>query len=439
MAELSGLSVEVTAETASAVASLSRAEESIDDIGGEALQTAMAMRLLQSQTDKAGNQMLQLGAQAPVASLGMGTVSTSATTASASLLQFGVSTGIVLSVVSALILVLVALAAVLGTIAVAAAGVAAGFVAIGLPVLLNRFEDLRAIATDTFEKIRVLIEPLADRFFPLFADGLRAIPNVVDDIIKRVGGLDSFAQTLRSFGETAADALPSLIAGLIRIGEKALPALEELINFLVAEGPGAFRAIEDTFNELEPTLSKLIERGLEGLPDLLIIATRFTKVLLALSSALQPVSLRMAALVVDIGNFTIAVRKKLSGLGTAFRIFSQIVQGAFASVERIGRSVINFIIGGLNDVITAIQEGLKFIVQLINQANELPKVGGFLDEALQVDQIISKIDQVGQGSQTNINIGSIQANSRREGRDAARGAREEFGRRDNTLDSSRGV
>jgi hypothetical protein len=481
MATIDGLSIEVTAETADAQAALNAVEGDLDDVGGEAVETAAALGILAGRTESAADEMQELTGSAALASGGLFGLSSSSRGATVSLFGLNLSLQATIGLIAGLAAILAPLVALLGAAAAAVGGLALGFGAVlGVP-LINNFKQISEAAKEAFADIQSVLQPLAEAFTPLLRSGIEALPGLFERIIDAVGGaegLQPFADVLARLGGEVANQLPSLVSTLVDFGIDALPILEDFIQFLGNNGPEALAFFREIASEVGPPLAELTSVILDNLPAVTRIGSGLIQILApALSAILRivgPVAKAFAGLLDFlqplIDGFELFARSVGVVLGGAltetFGYLGQMVDVLFDAIEPVALlkaglrtlgnviftvfgGIRDFVVGAVNTLTDSIETVINALVGVINRgidaANtvaDLPGVENLLGGA-QLERIsridIAEVGGGGGGTQNNINIESINAGSRQGGRRAARGFKEEFGRGQNTLDTSRSL
>lgn len=319
MVEFSGLSVAISARTADFQAGVSAAKDAATDL-------SFSLRRLGSSADEAEDEVSSAGRSAATSAVGFQSLSSAVAGSSVSFT--GLSTALTASLLPALAAVAAVAAPLVGTFALlasGAAGLAAAFGAVvgsGLVAFgrergqqnarrlkqieaqirgLERLEDRTGVLTRTeeqrleslketrdeledqtgvtgglesaFADLRDQLVPIiagfGEKFAPLIEDALGGIPGLVENILGAVGGLDTFAATLRRLGERAAGALPDLAVALVGIAEEALPVFLDFVDVLAEQGPAAFSDLLDAGREVAPTLLDLADAVAAFGPELL--------------------------------------------------------------------------------------------------------------------------------------------------------------------------
>lgn len=486
MATIDGLSIAVTAQTADAQAALNAVESDLDDVSGEAVETATALAFLAGRTESAADEMQQLTGSAALASGGLFGLSNSSRGATVSLFGLNLSLQATVALIIGLVALLAPLIALLGAAAAAAGGLAIGFGAvIGAP-LINNFKEISETAKEAFAGIQTAIEPLAEAFTPLLQSGLEALPGLFESIISAVGGaggFQPFADALATLGGEVADQLPSLVSTLVDFGVDALPILADFVRFLGNNAPAAFSLFREIASEIGPPLVEFGAVLLDILPPIIRIGSALLQVLLPVLSALlriiSPLLSGLAGLLDFlqplIEGFEFLARAigfVFSGaLSITFGIIGDLVTAVFGALEPVKLleatlrglgNLVFTVFGGIRDfvvtTVNTVADSLQVIINALigvinkgidaaNRVADLPGVENLLGGAQLQRLSRVSIGNVGDGrsgaggggTQNNITVQSINASSRQGGRRAARGFKEEFGKGQNTLDSSRSI
>jgi len=393
MATLSGIAVEISAQTSAFQSKMSRAQDAASDlslslralssssnsadrdvsgVGNEAVSTAAALQFLQGRTDAAGDEFDALQrkgrgvrrALLGVSAASVGTAGALSTlTPSAQGLQFslaGIQTSGVGAIATlgglgvaatALLSTLFPLAAVLGTLTAGVGALAGAFGAVvGTGILAfgekrgeqnrKRLEETRARIerlealqeteegltqtqqeeletlqerADTLEEqtgimgglkdavgeltdeLAPLITAFGEKFIPLIEAGLDALPELVEDTLAALGGLEAFRETLGEFGSAAMDIIPMMASEMVRFARIALPVFVDFVEFLSNNASRALDGMLRVTQRLAPTLLRLGRAFLSALPEL-------TKLGVVTLETVVPALSRLLGIVEDVIN-----------------------------------------------------------------------------------------------------------------------------------------
>jgi hypothetical protein len=299
-----------------------QSENALEDVGDETTQTAGRLKLLERSVDSSTFSFAKLTASTSGLSFSFGGLTTSLTTAT-------VAMGAMTAASTALLSTLVPLAAVVGTVAAGLGAVAAAFGAvIGTGILAfgakrgdqnrrqlkqirqkietleaqqeteegltetqqDRLETLREQADqleeqtgitgglqDAISELREEIAPLlvefGETFIPLIKDAVEALPALVENTLKAIGGLDRFRAVLRDLGQQAFRVIPDLVAAIFRLAEIALPPLLDALDFLARNADDVFSGMLRITRELAPELRNLVAALVDILPQLAGLGT----------------------------------------------------------------------------------------------------------------------------------------------------------------------
>lgn len=297
----------------------------LDAVRGSALGAAFGLGRVAAQADDAGDELVEAGGQASVASGLFGTASVGTYGLSASL---GTLSTTVLSVaipaLVALSTTLVPLTATLSGFVAAGAGLAGAFSAVvgsgalaygqelnkeyqeqllrvedqiqaledledqqgklsdaqrkELRQLKNRkqelddvegaFSALEVKLGDVAEEVGGIVAEWGDGFAPLIRDGINAIPQLVRNVLDAVGGLSEFQAALRTIGGIAMDSLPAVASRLADVGSEALPMFIDGLRWLQQNGGSVFDSIMQTTRTVAPLIADVGGAFGDALPSI---------------------------------------------------------------------------------------------------------------------------------------------------------------------------
>jgi len=313
--EASGDQMDDAARDAGTLGSaLSFADGRLESVRGTALGTAFGLGRVAAQADDAGDELVEAGGQASVASGLFGTASVGTYGLSASL---GTLSTTVLSVaipaLVALSTTLVPLTATLSGFVAAGAGLAGAFSAVvGSGALaygqelnkeyqeqllrvedqiqaLEDLEDQQGSLTDAqrkelrqlknrkqeldklgevAEEVGGIVAEWGSNFAPLIRDAVNALPRLVRSVLDAVGGMGMFRDALRDFGGEAMRLLPGIASALVDVGREALPVVVDAMQWLRQNGGGIFDSIMQTTRTVAPLIADVGGAFGDALPSI---------------------------------------------------------------------------------------------------------------------------------------------------------------------------
>ena len=299
--------MKVSASTAAFNLGMERAQDKAQDLSLSLFRLGRASNEAEGEIDSAGRSALTTGSM--FSSLAVSTEGLSLSMGSLS----GTITTVLIPALGALATTLVPLAAVVGTVAAAATGLAGAFgLIIGSGLIaygqrlgdqnkqrlkeinariarLEALEDTQAGLTqsqqeqldaleeqanklekqtgvmgglkqamgDLVSEIKPMIVAFGQQFIPLIEDAIEALPQLVQNILDQVGGLDQFKQALRDAGSAAMEAIPSMIGTLTDLAREALPMVRNSASWLLENGGDIFDEMVATTKEVGPQLIEL--------------------------------------------------------------------------------------------------------------------------------------------------------------------------------------
>jgi hypothetical protein len=278
-------------------------------------------------------------------------------------------------------------------------------------------------------------------FGPLLVQGIKNLDELVENIVSAVGGTQAFRDALRDFGSFAFDVIPSLVGAMFQIARGALPLIQQAFNRLDAEG--VFSTIANTTQRLLPVLSRFGAAIARLLPGLISVGaalvevflppiTLVTSALAELLSAFGFFPAEAQTLIVLLGALAVALSPIGGTLATIVGILAALT-GAIKIVNA-AVDVFNNRLGGLSGVMARAK---SIGATLLGILRGIADFGGTIVDFILNPDIPNLLGGGGGSEGTTVNIDSINANSRSEGRAAGRGVNQTL--QGNTYDSSRGA
>lgn len=265
---------EVADEMDDATTSAAANQAALDEVASEAASAAVANQALQSSVDEAGDEMSSSAARAGILSGAYSRLSFSAGNATFS--TGALSAALTASLIPALLTtstILFPLAATLGVVAAGALSLAGAFgVLVGTGVVTH-MEELKAAVADVKGPIMDAIAPLGEVLGPLLVEAVRALPELVRNIVAAIGPLDEFRSTLVELGGMAMDVIPSMVGAMFDLARIALPVFQDLVSYIQGQGTGAFQMLMDVTRETGPLFLDLASAVAGLVPELMEVGT----------------------------------------------------------------------------------------------------------------------------------------------------------------------
>lgn len=295
---------------------------SADEAGDEARSLALMLYGLASAGDEAGDELFETAAETSVATGAFNTLSLSAGNASVSVGTF--SSVLTLSLIPAVITlstVLAPLAATLGVVAASLGGVVAGFGAVLGMGAVGHVKELQAAFKDVVSDLLPFVKLVGQQFTPLLFDAVEALTPLGFRILEAMGPLDEFADSLRTLGELAMDAIPMVVGGLLDLGRDAVPVLEDVVRWLMTHGPGAFNAMQGAAARFIPIVMDIVDALVDIAPTLLEFGT-------VVAETILPVLPDLIRGFGDVMQYVLALDPQLRSLVIAGTALAPVLAGA---------------------------------------------------------------------------------------------------------------
>ena len=404
-------------EMGSATRTAAILQAALDELGDEAVGAGVKGEFLQNALDDVGDQATQAAVQSQTASASFSSLSLSASGASVSVGTL--SSAFTLSLIPALLTaatVIAPMVVAFGALAAAAAALAGAFgLIIGSGILawgdqmaqqnqeelaqtdrlISQYETMQdaqgALTAQQQDRLRQLREKKAEledqttatgalasvvgdlkgelqplivdfgrEFIPLIKDAVDTIPDVVQEMLNAVGGTDEFRETLREFGQIAADVLPTLVGLMFDLARAALPVLRDLVSFLQDNGRAALEDMKASVTELKPELMDLLDALVAMAPTLLEFGTNvgnvlipaITKLVRATDGFMETINdmdegtrdivislLLVAPILVKLAGLASTVIGALTSLGSILTTLGSIIAGSTAAAVAFGAAI----------------------------------------------------------------------------------------------------
>jgi len=257
MATIDDLSVKVSADTATFQAGAEAVESKLDDLSNEAIQTAAAMSILSDRSERAGDNINQVGRQSTTTAVQMGVLQAATNAANTSFL------GITATTYAALIPALVALAAALFPVVGALGGFIAVAGAIGGIGLVGTMGAIAEHGDRLRSMFSALSETVMDTFAPVFDEAalvlislmgsLRRVISSMEpsgEMVDRLGGL------FRDLGEAVIEVLPAFVELAVELADEFLPPFVEFAEDVLPDVPGMIRGLVQVFRRMIPRFAR---------------------------------------------------------------------------------------------------------------------------------------------------------------------------------------
>lgn len=281
-------SVKVTVEAITA-----GARKSIDRVQGEVTELGATATVAANRVSSLAGEISDVGRNAIASSISIGAFATAATAASLS--------------VGALLTTLLPLAGVLGAVALALAGVVAGFGAVIGTGILAWGDGFTKAMQDVKAELRAVATDIGSQFVPLVKDAVNALPAFIRNVRESIGSLQPFADALRSIGATAFRVIPQMIQLMMELGRFILPAFTDITNAIL--------------NGLHPAFSDFANIAIEISDEVFFLAD-------AIGQAI-PVLFRFGTVVLNV---------VLDGLVSLTRIISRVIGGVRDFANSMGQT-----------------------------------------------------------------------------------------------------
>jgi phage-related protein len=319
-----GLDVSITGSSASAQATIASVKSSLGSLERSANDTGDSMEELGDDTSDTTAKLSVLGATAGASAFSLTGLSTAGTGASASMAALSASLVGATAALVGLAAIAAPIVATLGAAAAAAAGLATAFGAvIGSGILafgeeraaqneqeleqindriaeleklreteeglteaqakeLEQLEEKADKVEETTsitgalgealgevkEEITPLIVEFGQNFIPLIEDALNAFPTLVENVLDALGPMTQFRDALRGFGQSAMEAIPNIVSGLVDLASRALPILGDLLETVGERGPGAFQSMIEVVQQVGDDFMQIGSAVADFLPNL---------------------------------------------------------------------------------------------------------------------------------------------------------------------------
>lgn len=220
--------------------------------------TVIPAQLLGGRLEKVGREASSAGRKAAAASTGF--ISMAGSIASANF-TMGVLSAVSSSttvILGALLTTVGLLVTALAPLAIGAAAVAAAFGVIVGSGIIAWGNGFKKALKDARKQIMPMVKSLGQQFVPILKDAVQALPGIAKAVINAIGPLDQFKQTLRTFGQIAANLLPKLVTWFFDLGRYALPMVRKLATFFMKNLLPALRTITKTGKRLISRVRDLV-------------------------------------------------------------------------------------------------------------------------------------------------------------------------------------
>lgn len=345
------LSISISADTADFTAGAEAVESQLDDLNGEALQTAAALEILSNRADDAGDNVSQAGNKASVTSGQLSALSAATSAANTSFLGISATTwGSFIPAIVALSAALTPVIASLGGF-VAIAGSIAG---IGLlPVIgaiATETEFLKNEVTDLLSQLQSAFQPTINEAVFILHEFIIAFEEIIPELAEVQDALATLAFQFQELGLVIIEALPALVDLAVALTQEFLPPFVDLVEGALASAPDAIRNFVDIFRQMAPQFMDAAEALGEFLPELTAFGFTVLDVLgpalgtlfsigtdvLEWVNQLDPAFQRTAAaasLLAPVISIIGGIAAQFIGSGTLIRGASRVIMGAIGAIS----------------------------------------------------------------------------------------------------------
>jgi len=256
---LEDLNIRISADTADFVAGAEGVESQLDDLSGEAIQTAASLEILSNRTDDAGDQIAQTGRRATVTGAQLSGLSGAAQGTNFAFMGLSATTW------GSLIPAVVALGAALAPVV----GALGGFIAVGAAVagigivgtigaIAQRGEELKRafdfLVSTVMEQFAPAFNTASEVLFVLLQEFTQIIPELVpaEDVISRIAG--NFVQ----LGSDIIGMLPALVDLAVTLTTQFLPPFVRWMQDILPQIPGM---VENLVGVMDRMIPKFMRAG----------------------------------------------------------------------------------------------------------------------------------------------------------------------------------
>jgi len=127
---------------------------------------------------------------------------------------------------------------------------------------------LTSATVDLREEIAPLVVEFGSVFIPLIEDAIDALPALVENTLDAVGGLQTFVEALRDFGQFAFEVIPEVTAFFAELARNSVDDLRNLTDFITNTATGTVAELRMTVDRLESSFADFGSAVIRLLPSL---------------------------------------------------------------------------------------------------------------------------------------------------------------------------
>lgn len=197
---------------------------------------------------------------------------------------------------------------------------------------------LQSVMEDLRKELEPIVTEFGEAFVPLIEEAVDLLPNLVDNILEAVGGLERFAEVLGNLGSEAFEILPQIAGVISDLAYRALPPFLDALSWLQQNGARIFNGMLRVTSRLAPVMMDLLRAFGNAVPELTALGTAILqKVIPALTGYF-----RLVEDIVNLGGNT-------NGLANTIR---SLVTNAVAWVRGPGKKLLQNLGGTLLDTLS---------------------------------------------------------------------------------------
>lgn len=262
MAEISGLSVKVSAAVAGFNASMSRAQDSAGDL-------ALSLRRLDFATGKAERGIDSAGRSATTTALQFSGLSFASSLLTTNI--FGLSGALWLALIPAIAVLSTALAPLVAGLAgfVAIAGAIGGIGIVGaMGAIATNTEDLKENFTGMVNTLKEELAPAFDLATEVLVIFMEDIEDVADQLLPSEQAMSRLAGNFAALGSALIELLPAFSQLATELALRFLPPFVTFARSVLPRVPGMVRTLANSFSDILPILLGFGRWFMDISPDL---------------------------------------------------------------------------------------------------------------------------------------------------------------------------
>jgi len=260
MAEISGLSVKVSAATAAFTAGMDRVQDTATD-------AALSLRRLGAASESADRDVEALGRSAIGASGGILTFG--ASTEGAGFAVRGLSGSIVVALIPALVALTAALAPVVGALAgLAAVGAAIGGVGLvgAIGAIATNTEQLKTEFMDMVSVLRSEFAPVFETATAVLSIFINEFQAIIPELVPAQSVIEELGGAFADLGSVLISALPAFVDLAVTLTQEFLPPFTQWLEDILPEIPGMVQGLVDIMDRMIPRFQEAGATLMEILP-----------------------------------------------------------------------------------------------------------------------------------------------------------------------------